>query len=98
MRTKEGKKKWCYLTYGKPLKIIPKINPEDSFQIAVCEVAGCYITSKQVLKIEVHNFFVSIRQKLKFGFGWENRFWEACQKSNLPEVRGVCPDFMAPEL
>lgn len=80
IKTKKGKGKVCFLTYGKVCMISPCEDATDKYRVEFIAVAGCHINENFVRKIKFHNFFINIIQTIKYGSSWKRKAFEYCDK------------------
>jgi len=73
----KGKRYVFYFTYGLA-KFRDWDCSEEKFACKHYPLAGCVVSYKIIRRTAIHNFFVSARQCLRFGLGWENKYFKGC--------------------
>ena len=78
--TNDGKKKACFLTYGKGCMIKPCVEASEKYKVEFISVSGCIINTNIFINANTHNFFVNIRQSMRYGIRWKKKAFELCKK------------------
>jgi hypothetical protein len=75
--TQKGKRKRCYLTYGKP-RLIPCSDAREKYRCEFISVSGCIVNRNLVIKSTFHNLGVNIIQSFSYGFNWKKKAIKYC--------------------
>ena len=78
LKTDDGKRIRCYLTYGLGGWGGPCEGAKDSIRVRFVPVAGCTVTRQTLVKTSIHNFFVSLILNMQLGKAWQEAIDEIC--------------------
>lgn len=81
LHNSKGKRYVFYFTVG--LSVFNEYSYEtEKFACRVCQIAGCIVTSQIDKKKKAHNFFVNVKQVVRFGFKWKRNYFKSTAESN----------------
>jgi hypothetical protein len=54
----------------------------EKYHVQYVAVAGCVVNQNIVIKTGIHNFFIYLQQRIRFGRDWENEMYTLCGEKN----------------
>jgi hypothetical protein len=78
--TSDGKRKRCYLTYGKGCMIKPCTKAQDKYRVQFISVSGCIMERHVRIKARLHNCFVTTSQSFRYGIRWKQKAFDYCKE------------------